>query len=95
MIDVDENELDSVVDEFNYWRKTIDQATGPDSKKKGEYFLNCYKDIEKDWKNIDKLEQADFKELIEVTFYNLENVWNGESYPYPPKRFARLMKIFT
>ena len=30
-----------------------------------------------------------------MTFYALENVWNGDQYPYPPKRFAKLMKAFT
>ena len=34
MVDADENDLDSVADEFNYWRKMIDLATGPENKKK-------------------------------------------------------------
>ena len=42
-MDMDENELDSLPEEFAFWKKSLDRATGPDAKKKAEYFINCYK----------------------------------------------------
>jgi hypothetical protein len=42
-MDMDENELDSLPEEFAFWKKSLDRATSPDAKKKAEYFINCYK----------------------------------------------------
>lgn len=53
MMEADESELSTAADEFNYWRKSIDTAMGPDMKRKAEYFVDCYKDIEKSWRNLE------------------------------------------
>ena len=73
----------------------IDRATGPDVKKKAQFFLECYKEVEEKWVNIDSLDQREFKELIDITFYNFENIWSSDEYNYSPRRFAKILKLFT
>lgn len=63
-------------------------------KKKGEYFLDCYKDIENSWIEIDKLEAKELRELIDITFAALDDIWN-DTYPYNSKRFVNLIKCMT
>ena len=87
--------MESLDEEFNFWRKTLDRATGPDVKKKAEFILDCYKEVEEKWINLEVVDQKDFKELIEVTFYNLENIWSSDEFNYSPRRFAKLIKVFT
>lgn len=69
-------------------------ATGPDVKNKAKYFQECYKEIEEGWTHFSELEIKDIKELFEMTFGALDDVW-GDKYPYPPKRFTNLLKAFT
>ena len=51
-MELDENELESIEEEFSFWRKMIDRAPGPDVKRKAEFYLDCYKEIEEKWINL-------------------------------------------
>lgn len=93
-IDQDENVVDAPSDQFNYWKKAEQLATGAEAKKRAQYFQECYKDIEKGWSEIAELEIKEIKELFETTFAALDDVW-GDKFSYPPKRFANLVKTFT
>lgn len=86
--------MDIPADEFNFWRRVEERAIGPETKQKAKYFQECYKDIEQGWTQIVEMELKEIKELFEMTFGALDDVW-GDKYIYPPKRFANVMKAFT
>ena len=51
-MDLDENELEILEEEFSFWRTSLDRASSPDMKKKAEFILDCYKEVEEKWLNL-------------------------------------------
>lgn len=42
-MELDENELESIEEEFTFWRSAAERASNPEARKKAEYFTECYK----------------------------------------------------
>lgn len=53
--DLDETNVESVHQEFEYWKRMESSASTPENKKKALFFQGCYKEVEPLWKEIESL----------------------------------------
>lgn len=44
--------VETPLDEFSFWRRAEQAAISAESKKKAQYFQECYKEIEKGWSEL-------------------------------------------